>query len=64
MCKKMNKYEVLCCGGTYIIIAEDWRVGCEGLKFIINNEVVAWFTSFDYWIYTGKINEAESPRDT
>ncbi len=52
---KLNRYEVLCCGGTYEIVAESWKVGSEGLIFYGDNKTIAWFTSFDYWIYKGEV---------
>lgn len=52
--KKM-KFEVFCCGGTYHVQAHSWSVGSEGLKFKINDSIIAWFTTFDYWIYKGDV---------
>ncbi len=53
----MKSYEILCCGTNYYVKADTWSVGNEGLKFIIKNEIVAWFTTFDYWIYKGICDE-------
>jgi hypothetical protein len=62
----MNTYTVKSTDGSYNIIADNWSVGHEGLKFYQREKVVAWFTTWDYWIcnsedfYTGldEIKEA------
>ncbi len=48
--KNLNNYEVLCMGEKYYLAAQSWSVGTEGLKFSKNDEIVAWFTSWDYWM--------------
>jgi hypothetical protein len=45
----MEKYEVLCMNSKYLIKADNWCVGIDGLKFYQQEEIVAWFTTWDYW---------------
>jgi hypothetical protein len=45
----MKKYEVLCLSSYYTIKADGWIVGAEGLKFYQDEEVVAWFITWDHW---------------
>lgn len=59
----MNKYIVMCLKDQYVIKADCWSVGVEGLKFYqwdrlapskigqeLERKIVAWFTTWDYWI--------------
>ena len=46
----MNTYTVKSTDGTYNIIADNWSVGHEGLKFYQKEKMVAWFTTWDFWM--------------
>jgi hypothetical protein len=50
----MQDYEVRCLNDKYRIEADNWSVGTEGLKFYQSKEVIAWFTSWEYWMVKQK----------
>ena len=45
--KKAKVYTLL---GEFKIIYENIIIDDEGLKFIINNEIIAWFKKWEYFI--------------
>jgi len=47
--KDTNKYTVSSYDTIHAVIADGWSYGSHGLRFELKGEMIAWFTSFNWF---------------